>query len=249
MRRAVSLGLSVVLGACVYLGVMNGEVQAQMAQVAPEQTISTTGHGEVQVKPDSLSLTVAVESQAPTVNQVRTDINNKMQQVVSSIKALSIPNLELQTQSINLYPVYSREEKDRLPRIIGYRGSNRVQVTVTQASPDNLGLYAARVFDTVLSQGIQNLTGPNFFVKDLSGPRAQALAKAVQDAKASAQVMAEAAGVALTGLYSLEGTPQYGGGAPPRMMAMRAEAADAMPTPVEIGEISVTSDVVARFRF
>jgi uncharacterized protein len=228
------------------------EVQAQTIIAKEEQLITTQGQGEVKILPDSLQVTVGVESEATTLVQARTQNNQKTQKTVQAIKALNIPNLVLKTQYLQVNPVQSYQEKNRLPRIIGYRATNSLLVTVTKAGPDKLGEYGSQIVDTALNAGANNAGGIQFYLEDMQSARRQALQEAVRDARQNAQAMAEAAGVTLSGVYSLEGTPQYGGG-PIRMYAARESmdsVAQPVPaTPVEIGETTITSTVTARFKF
>lgn len=215
------------------------------------QTISTNGHGEVKVKPDSLTLTVATEATGANLNQVRTQTSQEMAKIINTLKGLNIPTLRLKTESVEVYPEYRQAEKSRPSQIVGYRSTNRLSITVEKVSQEQLGEYGAKVLDAALNSGADHVSGIRFFVFDLAPARAEALTEAVKDAARNAGVMAKAANVTITGLYSLEGTPQYGGGFVPMQntYAMaKSEMAPATP-PLETGESTVTSDVTARFKF
>lgn len=215
----------------------------------PDHTITTSGHGEVKVMPDSMQVTVSVESQASSQEQVRNETNQTMNRILAALKALNIPNRILKTQSVRVYPIYSQQEKTRLNKIIGYRATNTLSITVTNASPDSLANYSTQIVDTAMNAGAQNVGGISFYVSNLEAPRARALEEAVKDAARNAQVMASAANVTITGLYSLEGSPQYGGYPQPMAAYSRAEKNGVSPTPVEIGETTITSDITARYKF
>ncbi len=223
------------------------------AQVLPERIITTQGHGEVRVRPDSLSVHVTVESKNAALPTARAENNRKTQAIIAALKGLNIPNLKLETQNLQVYPLQGEYQKDRLPKIIGYQVTNSLNVTVTGSSADHLGDYGSRIVDTALNAGANNVGGLNFYLTDVTTPRLQALALAVKDARRNADAMARAADVVITGLHSMEGSPQFGGYPRPMpMYSMKAGGAAneaAASTPVETGETVITSDVTARFKF
>jgi uncharacterized protein YggE len=226
--------------------------QSVLAQtVPPQNTITTQGHGEVKVRPDSLSVNVRVESKNAVLAAARSENNRSMQAVVAALKGLNIPNLKLETQGVNVYPIQGEQQKDKLPKVVGYQVSNGLNVTVTGASAELLGEYGSRIVDAALNAGATNVGGLNFFLTAVAAPRMQALELAVQDAHRNADAMAKAADITLTGIYSLEGSPQFNSYPRPMpMFAMKAEAGAGMaPTPVETGETTITGDVTARFKF
>jgi hypothetical protein len=115
-----------------------------------------------------------------------------------------------------------------------------------------LGDDGSRIVDTALNAGANNVGGLNFFLTEVAGPRAQALDLAVKDARHNADAMAKAADITLTGIYSMEGSPQFNNYPRPMpMFAMKAAAsAESMAqTPVETGETTITSDVTIRYKF
>ncbi len=218
----------------------------------PANTILTQGVGEVKVRPDSLSVSVSVESQADTLEQARRDNNQKMDLVQKAIRALEIPNLKMETRGYSVYPVHGEIQRNRLPRVVGYRVSNNLYVTVTKAQPDALGEYASQIVDISLNHGANQVGGLNFYLDDMTQARAQALKEAVADARQNAQALAQAAGVTITGVYSIEGTPAYGNGPRPyAVMSMRAAdmAESVPPVPIETGETTITSRVTVRYQF
>lgn len=217
----------------------------------PPRLVTTQGHGEVKVRPDSLTVPVTVETRQPTLAEARAENNRKAQAVINALKALNIPGLKLETRSIFVYPIQDEPQRGRLPRVIGYQAGNSVEATVTGAPVGKLGEYGSRILDTALNAGANQTGGIRFFIADMAAARTQALELAVKDAQRNAEAMAKAANVTLNGVYSLEGTPQFGGYPMPMMTMKAARSSDeaAVPVPVETGETTVTSDVTARFRF
>lgn len=219
----------------------------------PENTITTSGQGQVQVKPDSLSVVVMVESQAKELAAARTENNRKMQAVIAALKQLGIPNMTLETTGVNAYPVHEqRMRQTNLPEVVGYRVSNSLNVRVRRAEMEALSGYASRIVETALNAGANNVHGLGFFLDNMGPAKTAALKEAFADAKRNAQALAEAAGVTLNRVYTIEGEPQFGGYPRPMpvMSTMAMERAEVAPAvPVETGEMTVTSQVTVRYRF
>lgn len=252
MKRMASQGFRVLmaLGIAASAAGMPGISFSQV--VPPQNTITTQGHGEVKVRPDSLSVNVTVESKNAVLAAARSENNRKMQAIIAALKGLNIPNLKLETQGLNVYPIQGEYQKDKLPKTVGYQVNNNLNVSVTNASAENLGEYGSRIVDSALNAGANNVGGLNFYLTETAGPRAKALDLAVKDARNNADAMAKAADITLTGVYSIEGSPQFN--MPPRPMPMYSmkagmAAAEMAQTPVETGETSVTSDVTIRYKF
>ncbi len=239
-------------GLLAVMAVLAGPAMAQMPPPPLENTITTQGQGEVHVKPDSLNVSLSVESRAATLDKARSDNSRKMQAVIQAVKALNIPNLTLETSGVNIYPVQGEYQRNQAPKIVGYQATNSLSVNVRRAGRDELAAYGSRIMDAALNAGANNVGGLNFYLDDLGSAQGQALQEAVRDARRNAEAMAQAAGVTLKGVSSIEGQPQFGGGYPrpvPMMSYKAAEAAEAPPTPVEAGETTVTSTVMVRYRF
>jgi uncharacterized protein YggE len=224
--------------------------QAQPAvpgQETQARLISTQGYGEVRVRPDSFRTTVGVEARAETLEQARNEVNTKMQRVTEALNRLGIEGLTLQTETLRILPIYSRPREGELATIIGYHAANAVSATVRRGDYERLGDVAARVVDAAVRAGANEVRGISFFIDDASVARRRALQEAVNDAEANARAMAQAAEVILLGLHSMQGSPERMGG--PMLIAFERGAADGAPTPIETGEVVISSSVTASFDF
>jgi uncharacterized protein YggE len=254
MKNRQNRILSISTLALAFTLALGGSTGVVFAEDGPKPgIISTQGHGEVKVRPDSLTVDIRVETKSDKLPTARAENSRKAQAIIAALKGLGIPGMKLETQGLTVYPL-QHYEKDKLPKVIGYNVSNGLMVTVTGAAPDALGDYGSRIVDTALNTGANHVGSLAFFLDDATPARNQALELAVKDARRNADVMAKAAQVTVTGLHSMEGSPQFGGfPRPTPMYAMKSHsmaAAEAdMAAPVETGETTITSDVTARFKF
>ena len=231
-------------------GVVAGSPKAadaeEKSQGADQNLITAQGYGELRVRPDSLRTSVGVEVRAATLEKARADAASKIARLLKALTALRIPGASLQTQTLQFYPVYS-EERNKPRKITGYSATHRLSVTVLGASPTDLGDHTSRIIDTALQSGANVIDDVEFFLRDTSVAQGRALEAAVLNAGQNARAMAEAGRVQITRLHSLQ--EASGGGLSLRRFEFAAREAPGAPTPIETGEIVVTSSVTARFSF
>lgn len=219
-----------------------------------EHTIVTQGKGKITADPDSLQLSVRVQSKGKRMKDAREENTRKMNMIRSALKKLDIKNMTLKTQQFNVSPILEPYIKGkRIRKTIGYQVSNNLAVKITDATAENLGTYASNVLDTALDNGATHTGSLQFYIDDMTAVQAEALGKAVKDARRNADVMANAADVTIKEVYTIEGYPQYNY---PRPVAMRSYAmgadmaeSKAMSTPIEVGDTTVTSQVTVKFKF
>ncbi|HEX2875779.1 MAG TPA: SIMPL domain-containing protein [Polyangiaceae bacterium] len=113
-----------------------------------------------------------------------------------------------------------------------YTATNSVEVTIRNLDA------AGKVLSAATGAGANQLYGVRFEIEDPSALQADARKKAVEDARARAEKLAQLAGVKLGPAVSI--TELDGGGGPVPMFAMAKMDSS---TPVERGELTVTSTV------
>jgi len=229
----------------VLVGLVVGAPRAAAAQAgATKSHITTRGQGEVRVQPDSLRAIVGAEAKATTLDKARREVNSKMQEVIQAIKALGLRGVALETQALQFFPIYA---KARPRKIIGYRALNQVTVTLRGAAPAHLGDHASQIIDAALNSGANRAGDVSFYLHDTAAAQAKALKAAVKDATRNAQTMAEAAGVRVIKLQSLEQEESFQPTVFRRAALKRVARAAPAATPVEAGEMVITSSVSADF--
>jgi hypothetical protein len=162
-----------------------------------------------------------------------------MEKVIAELKKAGNEARDLQTSNFSVQPQYYHPPRDRNgpiepPRIVGYQVSNTLRVRVRDLA--RLGA----ILDVTVSQGANQLNGIAFSIDDPEALLAKARKAAMEDAVARATTYAEAAGVALGRVLSIN---ENSGPRPVPMVArMRAEDAAAA-VPIEAGEQSIQAQV------
>jgi uncharacterized protein YggE len=191
-------------------------------------TVTTTGHGVVTAVPDTAQVTAGVQTQSATAADALAENARLANKVVDALK--SAGGSDLQTQEVSLYP-RTNESGD----VVGYTASD--SITASSKIADAGGLV-----DAAVGAGANTVSGPSLSVSDRDGLYRDALAKAMDDARAKALALAKAGGFGVGAVSSV--TEQT---ADVPVPVFQAAAAKADSTPVEPGTQDVAADVSVTF--
>ncbi|SHH76437.1 SIMPL domain-containing protein [Marivita hallyeonensis] len=207
-------------------------VSASAAQT--EGRLTVTGEGRVAAVPDMAVITMGATSQAETAQDAMAQTSDITAAILTRLTEFGIEPRDVQTSDLSLSPVWrNRGGNDGSPQIDGYQASNRVTARVRDL--DRLG----EILDAALSDGANRLGGLHFTLSDPDPLTDDARRLAVANARAKAELFAEAAGVELGALISLS---EAGVAMPqPEMLGM-ARAADAG-VPIAQGETELRASV------
>ena len=189
----------------------------------------------MKAEPDKATISLGVQTTAPTAAQAMADNADRMTQAIAALKRQGLGGRDVQTSGLSLSAQYDYQP-NKAPRLIGYQASNQVTVTVHDVA--RLG----PALDAATAAGANNVNGVSFGLEHPEALEDQARLKAVQALQARAQLYAGAAGYRVGRLVSLS----EGGGVQPQVYSPKVltmAAARAAPTPVEPGELTVRIDV------
>ncbi|HEY2105405.1 MAG TPA: SIMPL domain-containing protein [Candidatus Binataceae bacterium] len=206
-------------------------------QSSPIPSIEVTGNGEVRANPDRATMDVAVETHGATAAQAASENAALSQKIADALKAKLGDTGKIQTGSYNLTQDYQQRQGEITAQIIGYRALNTVSVETTAL--DRVG----PLIDAAIGAGANRIDSVGFTLRDQSGPRNDAIAKAAADALSQARALAAALGVKLKRVLhastSAEPRPIFMN----MGMARMAAAAPSEPTPIAPGQITVPATV------
>jgi uncharacterized protein YggE len=169
-----------------------------------------------------------------------------MAELIAELKAAGIEARDIQTSGFSVNPnyVYSDERDENgyslPPRINGYQVNNTVTVAVRDL--ENLGA----ILDKSVTVGANTVNGVSFAVADPSALYDEARKAAFADARAKAELYAEAAGGRLDEIESISETQGYNQPQPYPQYARMDMAASAA-VPVEAGELAFAITVNVRW--
>ena len=236
--RAVAIGSALVVVAALAAATLIGPGTGISApDGAPPRLIAVSGLGEVKTRPDMATISTGVVSEAATAKEALAKNNAAMAAVIAALKNAGVAEDDIQTSDFSVSPKYPPYQPNQTtaPRIVGYTVSNQVTAQVKDLA--KLGT----ILDTLVQAGSNQINGISFGLNEPKAKLDEARKKAVADARAKAELYAEAAGVSLGKVIQIsESTavipmPMY-------KMEARAQAADAS-VPIAAGQQTVAANV------
>jgi uncharacterized protein len=193
--------------------------------------LSVVGHGKVTAMPDIADINIGVVSQGPTAKAAMDSNTDAMGGLQKVLKERGIAAKDIETKQIQVTPVYSHPDprrpvqngEDFVPKVVGYRVTNSVEVTVRDIHK------VGEMLDAVVGAGANQVTGIAFRVEKCEQLLDQARKLAMADAKRKAELLAGEAGVVLGPARQIteagsspSGAMRLGAAAPQAMMARSA---------------------------
>ena len=242
-RMLIALGLAIAVVALA-ASASSGSAQQPSQQPQPPvpiQTqpgtgISVVGEGVVLAKPDVARITLGVEVFDQSLANAQAQAAQRMDAVVAKLKADGIADPDIRTVSYTVTPQYDQRGDQNQPVLRGYQVQNMVEVRSTSIS--GLG----PLLDDALGAGATRIFGISFEASDTEGLKNQARDQAMQNASNKAQQLARDAGVSLGRPTAIEES-DTGGITPVRQLSAAPQAAPAATTPIQPGELRITTTV------
>ena len=210
-------------------------MNAQENKLVPQ--ISVSGEGKVKVAPDQVVINLGVQNTGKDAAEVKKMNDETVDKVVKYIKKFGIPTSDFQTTNVNLYKSYDYETKKH-----NFQASQSITITLK-----DIKKYDELMMGLV-DTGINNINGVEFKSSKIEEHKVTARKQAILDAKKKAEdfvsVLNQKVGKAI--LITDNSQPMY---QPPmyRNVMMKAEAMDAIPETLAIGEIEIITNVNVSF--
>ncbi|HEX6290254.1 MAG TPA: SIMPL domain-containing protein [Herpetosiphonaceae bacterium] len=205
-------------------------IQAAQTSAAIRQ-LTVVGTGEVKATPDTAIVQFGVQTDATTAKQALADNNAKMQAVIAKLKELGIEDKDIQTSNLSIWPRYS--ERGPEGGVTGYQASNSVAVTIRNVA------QAGDLLEQVIDAGANYMAGMSFTIAEPATLEAAARDKAIADARARAEAMAQASGAQLDQMLTIS---EIVSGVSPMVYEAKATATGAG-APIQPGEQSIVRQV------
>ncbi len=202
-----------------------------------QEGIWVSGRGEVTVTPDIATLRLGVEVQAVSVAIAQSQAAVAMNDVMEALTDNGVAEKDIQTQYFSIRQVtkWDRDKEEEI--VVGYRVTNKVNAKIREIDK------AGTVIDAVAAVGgdFTRIDSIDFSVDDPSAYYEEARAKAMADAKAKAEQLAELADAKLGKATYISESSQ----APPPIYRQDVyeEAMPAATTPISPGEMEISLTV------
>ncbi|MDI6737226.1 MAG: SIMPL domain-containing protein [Nanoarchaeota archaeon] len=207
-----------------------------------KNVLTVSGESTITTSPDKAEIYLNVEKKSETADGARILNSEASNSVIAALKTNGIKKEDIETSSFTIYPEQRYDGDTEEYITTGYVVRHVIKATTYDVEG------AGQLVDTAVKAGANSVENINFglSIEKKQKVDKEALAKATELAKSRAESMADAAGVKLKKLASVEGGSSY---APyiyyrARMeMAMDSKAA---PTPImpQTLEVRATSTLV-----
>lgn len=200
--------------------------------------ITVSGEGKVYAKPDVAMVSLGVTTTGQTTADVISESSEKMNAVIKAVKDSGVEDKDIQTTNYNLYPLYNYTEA--AGRVFqGYTLEQSVSVKIRDFAK------VGEILQKATGAGA-NMTGNLVFtIDDPEQYKAEARAKAIEQAKEKAQSLASASGIRLGKLVNVYENYYYPMYESSKAYGLGGGSVDAvMPAPsIESGQQEITINI------
>ncbi|GGK33764.1 SIMPL domain-containing protein [Salinarimonas ramus] len=197
----------------------SGGVAAQAGRIV------VTGIGEVERAPDFARVFVAVTNRGDSVAEVVKANRLATEEALATIEARGIAREDVSTSNFQVYETPEEYDRNGNPRTVPpYTATHQLEIVLRDV--DTVGAFAGEI----LALEAMTFQSIGWGLERSEEAQEEAMRLAVADARRQAEVLAQAAGVALGAIRQI-GNGDVGGGPMPEMdrVMMRASAAPAVP--------------------
>lgn len=246
MATTVTANLPRVLG-CLgawlfWLPAVDAATEAPAPSV-PHLTVS--GNGEAAAPAARATLTIGIQTQGATAAAAGAEGARLSTSVTAALRAVGLPPVDLKSTHLVINPQWVYDEHTRQQRRTGFQADTTLIIDTTAL--DKLGVWV----DAALSAGATTVSDPGFAPADAAALRHLALGRAVQNARADAEVLATAAGGSLGALLQLNQGQELGlpMGVSEVVVNGSRRVPLASPTSIIPDEIHVTATVTGTWQY
>lgn len=208
--------------------------------VDKSRTIAMSAEGKVSGKPDIATVMFSVVTQGRDAATTQKSNDLKMTKVIDFLKGKGVKSEDIQTTNYNLYPQYAYPQNGT-PEINGYSSSQQVTAKVRNLET------VQTVVGGLTAQGVNQIDNVTYSIDDPDKLRSEARQKAVDNARAKAEVLVKGLGVKLGRVVSFT-EDNSSSPFPPVPMGYRGEGGGGGGmSPTEPGTQDVTVTVTVTF--
>ncbi|MDQ0352049.1 uncharacterized protein YggE [Alkalibacillus filiformis] len=203
------------------------------------RVLRMAGKGVINTEPDVAQVTLTVVTRGETLSTSQSTNAKTMDQVIDQLIEIGLSTEQIRTVSYTIYPQYQYVGGEQ--QFIGYEVRNSIQVTIY-----DIGLVG-EVVDEAVRNGVNEVSGLSFSVKDPQAVYRSALQEALEDAVLKAMSLTSAMQVTLDPT-PIEINEQGAFSDPITPYTLTLEQSPTL-TPIEPGMIEVEANLIAKFHY
>jgi len=184
--KTIRIAALVVLGAAVVALAGVGRPDSAGGASKPDGGITVHGTGTVKAVPDEAEFSLAVQTSGGTAREALAANAERMRRVLHAVRVAGVAKDDIKTQEVSVSQSY-----DGNGHINGFDARNSVSVKIHPIAK------AGAMLDAAANAGANDVYGPTLSRSDREQLQGNALRAAVENARAKAKALADAAGVQL----------------------------------------------------
>ena len=181
LKMAVMMSFAILLSAPV---VTSAESQKEVR----DATVSVSAECSVKIVPDIAEISLSITDTGETAAAVQEQNTQKLNAVLEALKQMGVDENCIRTSGYNIYPNYDYQEYQK---ITGYTVT--VFLKISGQKIEDTG----KIINVCVSQGINGIDGISYSCSGYQEAYQEALTKAVEEARATAETIAAASGKSL----------------------------------------------------
>ena len=160
-----------------------------------ETRIAVSGTGETRISADTAVVSLGVSARDQDVLKAQQKVNEAIVKIRQALTDSGVAEENINTDYMSIYALYNYDED--VEKVQAYNASMTLAVKVTDME------IVGTVIDEAFAAGANTLNGISFSASDTDAARDESLKAAVAEASAKAEVLAEAAGMKITGIETI----------------------------------------------
>ena len=165
------------------------------SSAAAETRIAVNGTGETRISADTAVISLGVSARDRDVLKAQQTVNENIAGIRQALLSNGVAEENINTDYMSIYAIYDYNED--VEKVQAYNASTTLAVKVTDM--DSVG----KLIDEAFAAGANTLNGISFSASDTDEARDESLKAAVGEARAKAEVLAEASGLKITGIETI----------------------------------------------
>ena len=157
--------------------------------------ITVSGTGEVHISADTAVISLGVNARDKDALKAQQKANGIIAAIRAALQAEGVEEKEITTDFMNLYAIYDYQNDGE--QVSAYNASSTLAIRVTDME------RVGTLIDVSFGAGANTLNGITFSASDPGEAKTEAMKEAVADAQRKAEILAEAAGLQITGMESI----------------------------------------------
>ena len=214
------------------------EILLKQEATEEKKVLRVTGCGEISTMPDLATVRLSVSSESGTSEEAASKLQEKILSITQVLLDMHISRADIRTEEITLYPLQDHEKNP--PVTTGYSATTTIVILVHDTA------QVGNIVGAAIQAGAMEIQDISFELLDETTVYHQALAAAVEDATAKAQIIADTAGLKLQGPVLMEEVSTSIQAA--EEAAVTSEGSEDLQLPLEVTPLSVFAQVLVEYK-